>query len=184
MQEISTAMNFVNTEANPVNEKAIFNPDTTRDNLLSLNKEPKPELDLKSSYAQYLAENKSFSTAPVVFNHDLYKRYTDSFFGNTTFLDPRYYNNEEINAQRQSNWQSLAMGSIKALPMAWSSFGSFFTSSPFNYDNENTRELERISKSWEDLFPNFYSEAELNSKNPVKGSYSFCRRFLGKFLGR
>ena len=181
MSTITSALNYTPSMELPVLPKDNFNPDFTLKNLQSLSKETNQSG--MSDLEKFMAKDNKIDFTPTSFNHDLYKRYTDSFFGNSTFLDPRYYNNEEINAKRQSEWNRLTMGSIKMLPMFYSSFASFFTSAPWNYDNENTRELEKISKSWEDLFPNFYSEAELTSSNPIKGIIPFVNEGWGNFWG-
>lgn len=118
----------------------------------------------------------------VYFNRDLYKRYTDTYFGNSVFLDPRYYDNEEINARRQSEWNKLGMGTIKLIPMFGSSFAAFFTSRPWDYNNEHTREFAKIMDNWETMFPNFVTKEEQFSKNPIKGIIPFTTGW-GNFWG-
>jgi len=96
------------------------------------------------------------------------------------FKDPRYYDNEDLNAQKQG-WMSKTLnGSAKMFPAFLSSFIPSFT--PGYYDTDTNRRLFSMQGKWEDYFPNYYSAEERNSKNPLKGFLPFTSGF-GNFWG-
>lgn len=181
MKDIVSALNFTPDISTPVKGEEFIDPGKIASDLKAVDLTPKPT-DPLAGIEEFQAKNKKLDFSPVTFNRDLYKRYTDSYFGNTVFLDPRYYDNEEINARRKGEWSDLAMGTIKAIPMFRASFSSFFRSAPWDYNNEHTRELADIMDRWETLFPSFYTKEEQMSKSPIKGILPFTTGW-GNFWG-
>ena len=179
MKDIISGLNYTPTFEQPSIEQV--NPDRIASGYRELQTPPKFS-DPLAGIEDFAAKNKKLDFSPVTFNRDLYKRYTDTFFGNSVFLDPRYYDNEEINARRQSEWNKLGMGTIKLIPMFGSSFAAFFTSRPWDYNNEHTREFAKIMDNWETMFPNFVTKEEQLSKNPIKGIIPFTTGW-GNFWG-
>ena len=94
--------------------------------------------DTKGKYAK-----EALGKDPYFVNRYEYNRYikTDptNFFDwkkNPIFKDPRYYDNEELNAKNNGAFRDLVNGTSKMLPNALSAFVNGFDIRPGVHDNE------------------------------------------------
>ena len=97
----------------------------------NINVEPKvaEPYDWKKDLSEFLKNNPDVGVStPYQYNKQSYEKYHESLIGKPTFKDPRYYDNEDLNAQRQGFFGSLFNGSAKMV----GSFGQSFVST-FNF---------------------------------------------------
>ena len=93
----------------------------------------------------------------------------NSFFDwkkNPIFKDPRYYDNEELNAKNQSGFRQFINGTSKALPSALNAFVEGLNPIPgVKEDGEFAKWIKDWSKQLENSHPNFYTKDERD--NPL-----------------
>jgi len=149
-------------------------------NNINNNVNVKPEVtesyDWKKDLSEFVRNNPDAGVStPYQYNKQSYEKYHESLIGKPIFKDPRYYDNEDLNAQRQGFFGSLFNGSVKMTGSFGQSFVSTFN--PVGYDNAVSNAMQDFSKNMENWFPNYYSKEE--REDPL----SFNSIFSGNFLG-
>ena len=92
----------------------------------------------------------------------------NSFFDwkkNPIFKDPRYFDNEELNAQNQSGFRQFINGTSKALPSAINAFVEGLDPRPGVTEGEFAQWIKNWSEELENSHPNFYTQDERD--NPL-----------------
>ena len=104
----------------------------------------------------------------------------NSFFDwkkNPIFKDPRYFDNEELNAKNQSGFRQLINGTSKMLPNAINAFVQGMNPMPGVREGEFAHWIKNWSEELEYTHPNYYSRKEKD--NP----FAFSSIMDGNFWG-
>lgn len=128
-------------------------------------------------FSQIVNKNKStnrFRDAYFISNYEVERfiksdKDNNNFFNwkkNPIFKDPRYFDNEELNAQNQSGFRQFINGASKALPSAINAFVEGLNPIPGVKENsEFANWIKNWSNELENSHPNFYSKDERD--NPL-----------------
>lgn len=117
----------------------------------------------------------TFGSQPSDFDSEKYNKY----WNNTPIFTGEYVNIDEERAQRQSGGEQLRNGFVKMLGTAGTTAIDGFLGTAAglvnltqgeNYsDNPVTRTMLDWQQKLEEVFPNYYTQAETESSNPFKG---------------
>ena len=173
--------NFVTpsfNEVKPENNINLISPLNflrTAQNNSPIEKSVESTFDWKKDFDSFIQTVPKKYDLTTYYNEKQYEKYHKSLLGKPIFKDPRYYDNEDLNAERQGFLGSLFNGSVKMIPSFLQAFVS--TNNPMGYDNTVSNAMQDFSKNMENWFPNYYSKEE--RENPL----SFNSIFSGNFLG-
>ena len=138
------------------------------------------------NYVSQKNKSKNFFNDAYFLNKYEYDRFVNSdknnnsFFNwkkNPIFKDPRYFDNEELNAQNQSGFRQLINGTSKMLPNAINAFVQGMNPMPGVREGEFAHWIKNWSEELEYTHPNYYSRKEKD--NP----FAFSSIMDGNFWG-
>jgi hypothetical protein len=138
------------------------------------------------NYVSQKNKSKNFFNDAYFLNKYEYDRFVNSdkdnnsFFNwkkNPIFKDPRYFDNEELNAQNQSGFRQLINGTSKMLPNAINAFVQGLNPLPGVRQGEFANWIKNWSEELEYTHPNYYSRKEKD--NP----FAFSSIMDGNFWG-
>jgi hypothetical protein len=138
------------------------------------------------NYVSQKNKSKNFFNDAYFLNKYEYDRFVNSdkdnnsFFNwkkNPIFKDPRYFDNEELNAQNQSGFRQLINGTSKMLPNAINAFVQGLNPLPGVRQGEFANWIKNWSEELEYTHPNYYSKKERD--NPFAISSIMDGNFWG-----